>query len=388
MKKQIVLHIGAAKCGSTAIQNFLSLNNITLRDCGVLVPGTDMTVDGPVNGNHILFFEHAIINPTSAIRVRDRMNKILEAMDKDSYSKIIISAENICNQPSIIEFLAQDKCLEIIIVFYVRRQDDLIISAWHQWGLKSFDSFSDYLNTVVGELGDWNRTVETLEAAFGRSRIRVRPFRRDRLLGGDVVADFCDTAGIDCPECINTGINANPSINENLGEMANRIRDVFKDLHDKDFMEVISGLIGSQAFKSDHRSFLLSIDQRREIYRRYFDGNEALKHRYFPDWGDAPLFEPPSSLDCSSPSDVEKLRAESALLLRAVYGLALQSRARMPPLAAPTGRETAMGGDAAAAAGGGADAKGKKRRVDAQRPWTRQLTKRIRHASKLLWPSL
>ena len=385
MRKQIILHIGAAKCGSTAIQDFLGLNSVRLRNHGIMVPSIDMTVDGPIHGNHILIFEDVITNPDSEIFIQNKIIKVIESMDEESCSKIIISAENISNKPSVIQFLAR-RDLDIAVVFYVRRQDDLIISAWHQWGLKIFDSFSDYLNNAVGDLGDWNRTIESLETAFGRSRIRVRPFRRDRLLGGDVVADFCDTAGIDCPDCVNPGIHANPGMNENLGEMANRIRDVFKDLHDGDFLQVISGLIGAHAFRSDHRSFLLSIEQRREIYQRYFDGNEALKRRYFPDWGDAPLFEPPSSLDCSSPSDVEKLRAESALLLRAVHGLALQLRGRMPPLAAATGLETAIGGDAPAAADSGADSKEKKRRVDARRPWTRQLTKRIRHASKLLWP--
>jgi hypothetical protein len=386
MKKQVILHIGAAKCGSTAIQDFLDLNQVALRRNGILVPSIDMKFDGPVHGNHIMLFEEAITNPTAGMLLQDSIHKLIEDIQGSSISKVIISAENISNQPSVIEFLAQCKKVDFTIVCYVRRQDDFLISGWRQWGLKTFDSFADYLSIAVGELGDWNRMIAPLEAAFGRNRIRVRPFRRDRLLGGDVVADFCDTVGIDCPECINTGINANPSLNEHLGEMANRIRDVFKDPHDKDFLEVISGLIGSHAFQSDRRSFLMDIDQRMQIYRRYFDSNEALKQRYFPDWGDAPLFEPPGSSDCSTPSDVEKLRAESALLLRAVYGLALQLRAGMPPLAAPTGFDTATGGAAPAAAGNGADPKEKKRRVDARRPWTRQLTKRIRHASKLLWP--
>jgi hypothetical protein len=67
---------------------------------------------------------------------------------------------------------------------------------------------------------------------------------------------------------------------------------------------------------------MMGIDVRKTLLARYEQGNEALKQRYFPDWGDEPLFDPPRLGDVANPSDIEKLQAENALLTRAIYTLA------------------------------------------------------------------
>ena len=62
MKKKLIVHIGAGKTGSSAIQKFLSLNCSVLAEHGVLIPGCKLDLESECLGEQIWFFQNGIGN--------------------------------------------------------------------------------------------------------------------------------------------------------------------------------------------------------------------------------------------------------------------------------------------------------------------------------------
>ena len=319
---ELVLHIGGAKCGSSAIQAFLRQNAKELRARGVAIPGEALNFKSPVSGQQIWAFEKAA-SDGDADALAARLTQLIDEAHAQGYRQLILSAENICNHPDLAPIIAQAGGNHPVkVVFYVRRQDDFLISGWQQWHLKTFDSVAAYLSDRVGRVACWHSMIVPWADLLGDDRIVVRPFVRKRLKDQDVVADFCDVVGIDLNGLALLQRNANPSFDDALARLAHRVRDVFEDQHDNRFYEVMVRLLGKDALKSQSASSLLDLETRHRILLRYAEENEALRDRFLPELGQAPLFAPPVAGDVTIASDVEKLSDEMAMLTRSVYALA------------------------------------------------------------------
>ena len=79
------------------------------------------------------------------------------------------------------------------------------------------------------------------------------------------------------------------------------------------------------ALKKTSASSLLSLEARHRIMARYEDENEALKTRFLPELGSAPLFRPPKETEVRQVSDAERLSEDIAMLTRCIYALAARS---------------------------------------------------------------
>ena len=324
---RLILHIGSAKSGSSAIQWFLRDNHKGMLGNGVLTPDKALDMVGPMEAEQIFFFEQMNTADNAEQKITQRLTSLRQYMLKQRLHTLIVSAENLLERgPRLADPLARAAVMfdDVRIICYVRRQDDFLISAWQQWFLKEFASLHAFLTVTAGVYADWNSWLRPWEDAFGTERITVRPFQRDRLTNGDVVTDFLKV--MDVPHANTASLSglSNRSFDEHLGDLAHRIRDEFDSIHDNRFYDTMLRTIGEQAYKSQRGSHLLTVDERIALVSRYAEGNEALKHRYLPEWGDAPLFEPPSVRDVIKLNPVENLAAENALLTRAVYRLSIR----------------------------------------------------------------
>jgi len=320
---KLTLHIGGAKCGSSAIQAFLAQNAEALAARGVGVPDTGLGFGGDVTGEQIWAFENAVTHDIRTAALAEKLATLFAQAEARDLSQLVLSAENVCNHGALAELMRKAiGARPTEIIFYVRRQDDLLISSWQQWHLKLYDTVDAFLADRVGRLGCWLQMIEPWADAFGDDAIVVRPFSREQLLGGDVVADFCAAAGIEADGLEKLGQDANPSFDEALGRLAHRVRDVFDDQHDNRFYEVMVRLLGRASLKQGSGSSLLDLDTRRRIVGRYAEENEALKQRFLPDFGEAPLFRPPAPRDVREVSEADQLSHDIAMLTRAVFALA------------------------------------------------------------------
>ncbi len=319
----IVLHIGGAKCGSSAIQAYLCQNAEALAERNIAIPGKRLDFESDVTGEQIWAFEDSVGIQTGEQGLVARLEALVAQAAARKSNKLVLSAENICNHPGLARMVerALSGC-RVRIVFYVRRQDDFLISSWQQWHLKLYGSVEAFLADRVGKVACWHTMILPWADAFGDENVTVRPFVRDQLKDGDVVADFCACAGISQDGLSALKRAANPSFDEALARLAHRVRDEFEDQHDNRFYEVMVRLLGTSALKKSSASSLLDLETRRRIMLRYAEENEALKARFLPDTANLPLFKPPTEKDVLTISEDKKTSDDIAILTRAVYALA------------------------------------------------------------------
>jgi hypothetical protein len=200
---RLLLHIGGEKTGTTTLQAFLTKNSrLLLKKYGILYPAS-----GP------LFFEDGHFPVVSAFLEPERSGflpssrrlepgAVRDALAELFRSKrpelIILSAEHFSSrlETSAIGALARTLSpFALRILFYVRRQDDLAVSAFsstlHSGGRRWLDG-----NRISPEMRYYNHltVADDWSEAFGRSNVIVRSYDAAR---GGIERDFLAVIGIE-----------------------------------------------------------------------------------------------------------------------------------------------------------------------------------------------
>ncbi|AKF25716.1 hypothetical protein YH65_10210 [Sulfurovum lithotrophicum] len=216
-KKHLFLHIGTEKTGTTSIQSTLRHNEIILKAHSILFPSS------PLLGGNYSGFVYSFLEPEEMITVlkqagageyegvfRDNPHFILDTLSKQIRSSecqtVIISSELLHSRITTDEEIKKIKAWaekefdEITVVCYLRRQVDMMISAFST-RLKEggdvnamipelFENFIDHL-TKEEELPhyiDYRKMLDQWSRYF--PDMVCREFSRDTMLDGDVVKDF------------------------------------------------------------------------------------------------------------------------------------------------------------------------------------------------------
>lgn len=290
---RVVIHIGAGKCGSSAIQHYLKSNRDELLAAGVLVPDKDCGVHGKIIGEQIWFFEKLQQMPAAQARSLwlQRCSELLEfAADKGAHS-IIFSAENLVNPTGSAHLLAAVAGLaEVQIVLYVRRQLDYLVSAWQQWYLKTHSSVEQFLEQNLAVLANWNFCLSDWESQFGSEKILLRRYGPGLLVGDCAAADFLAALGLADTLPAPGGKQVNRSYSDAMTALAMRARDQFSSMHDNAFYLALEQLAGELAWRNERSSYPFDAAQVELIERAYQADNNALREKYLPTLV-GPLFE-------------------------------------------------------------------------------------------------
>jgi hypothetical protein len=321
ISKTLILHIGANKTGSSAIQEFLRLNAQALADRGVIVAPADLMPGGTVSGQHVPFLEHLRENmQTGREVVRERIFLLMR--DAPAGGKVIVSAENLSNlngtRDLFADTLAQHNAK---VVLYLRRQDELLLSSWQQWGSKESGDFWAWIVSQAGRRGNWRLTLEPWEELVPRNQITVRIYDRARLHEQNVIADFLYTLGLaDDIGTFEMPANIiNPSYSAAVLDFVKGNPLLFRDIHDNAIYEMIGNLTGDR-FHRNPRESIITHDQRLALLQKYSAVNAWVKNRYFPD-SKEPLFPVPQARDYDV-IDREKLVEQKwQLAASLIYGL-------------------------------------------------------------------
>lgn len=310
----LVLHIGSGKCGSSAIQQALRLNRGALADLGVLVPDSTLRPEGVLDETgHLLYLERLRTNPKATEELRTRWQGCREAMLAKGLHTLIVSSESLLlHGEGLMGALASaGESFDVRAVAYIRRQDDFLLASWKQWWVKVEPDFSAWLDRVTGTLGDWESALARWEAASFVDELVVRTFERARLIGGDVVPDFFQAAGIRVGPALR-GTEVNRSVSDVVAGIAARNQHLFHGVHDHRFYSWIGRLGGPLAKEAGPASGLLGEADRRRILDRYRGSNESVARKYFG--GRSPLFDESIRLVDGPPDDLARLRSELDLL--------------------------------------------------------------------------
>lgn len=319
-RKQLIVHAGANKTGSSAIQRFLAINASTLRGNGIVVPDQDLMVRQQVSGFHVFAFEQLFRDPAGASRFTSTVGEIARAAA--DAGTILLSAENLAANPAAPALFAQllDE-YDVRVILYVRRQDQYLLSSWQQWYSKISDDFWAWALSTVGRLGNWRAYLEQWEQVVPREQITVRVFDRARLTGGDVVQDFHGLLNVEAPfeRFQYPREKVNPSFSDAIMDLVKGNPLVFRDVHDNDFYNLVLSMTGERYVQTSRRS-PITFAQRMAILREYDACNRWVRDAYSPD-KDAPLFTPPKETDYEYSSGGQKHAEQLEFLTTMVYAL-------------------------------------------------------------------
>ena len=209
--RDLVLHIGSGKTGTSSIQAFLNRNRERLGDLGLLYPQV------PGQRRHVrfgLFFRSdedleqqaswARQKQSSAEEFRKNFRRdLLEEIERSGKDRVLVSDEALYGSPAdalrrLHTFVATIARATRVVV-YLRRQDDHLSSRYQQvvkiGEVRRFTERTEQMNSAATydyhtRLDTWRRLVEPTEFV-------VRRFERDAFVDGSLYQDFLDATGVD-----------------------------------------------------------------------------------------------------------------------------------------------------------------------------------------------
>lgn len=210
--RDLLLHIGMPKTGTTAVQHVLSHNVDALERAGVVYrgwggadrshnflarwvhDGRDEDVDRVVRQLDGSADATAVIScgPLFCLTA----NQAKRRMDRELLARLDEREERAVNR---LARLTREHFERVGILVYLRRQDLALESAYNQsvknrsWHGGDIHEFREYYGPTLR----YDRVLDRWARAFGDEALDVRVYERSVLVGGDVVTDFCSALEVD-----------------------------------------------------------------------------------------------------------------------------------------------------------------------------------------------
>lgn len=328
---KILLHIGAGKCGSSALQKYLSLNPILPLKSGGRLIYTVIDKKGQV-------LVGAMIRQRAQVSVTGYVNSatlgdlaktdvrfdLPFARDNDL---IVLSCEAWRAEPERLE--AQD-ILSIFgtvdAIMYVRPPIQYINSAFWQWGAWEGQEISAFVDARLSH-ACWEQSAARWDADKRVENLTVRA------LPSDIVSDFLEYAGVDTGQLPETpGGIYNKSLPNSILRVMQRHPHLRPNAHDSEIDFVIEKYLGDHAGRPD---WVLTPELCEHILVTTKPHNNALMARMSPDqaalvksderWWTAP---PDIEARPANPPPAIDPQAD-ALLASSIAQLFLMERARL-----------------------------------------------------------
>jgi len=189
---KLILHVGHPKCASSTVQSLLWANRQDLADQGMQLVGAGFRLpheatdwDWPV----------WFLNE-SGPRVGEELVARKDELAAIGIETLIVSAENLSDPARAAHLEACFGAFDTSVVYYIRRQDELLLSSWRQWGLKRGISVRQHiLRRVAESRPDYRATLRYYADRVGRERVHTAFLDPAFLAGGTVEADVWAAIG-------------------------------------------------------------------------------------------------------------------------------------------------------------------------------------------------
>jgi hypothetical protein len=206
-RRQIIVHIGRHKSGTSALQHYFADRRDRLAELGILYP---------LAGATRRIAHHDLARQCNQ-RLSDgadlpRIQAAMLAEITPRHDRIILSSEafqNITDLSRLRDFLAPFNVGEIRVICYVREHLDYAVSGFRQF-VQNQTEFTTFARHAARQ-GDMDRFVDRWQA-FGR--LSLNWYDRAALIDGDIIADVCHQLSIPPSDIPQRDIN--PSIGGNL----------------------------------------------------------------------------------------------------------------------------------------------------------------------------
>ncbi|MFD0978140.1 hypothetical protein [Tropicimonas aquimaris] len=313
-----IFHIGRPKTGSTTLQVFLEQNCKALSGSGIfydrIVPDISSQWEFPIAAlaelellppdpyiRRMLGLEDVADAKAYAAEMMQAFERRLAAAPKEMHTWVASSEHAwpyLFDQERIGTFdrLMKSHFDEVTYVVYLRRQEDLILSAYSEAVRRGVDkSFEDFVETFLKKgHGNHLKNLRQWANVAGEERLVVRLLERDALKGGDLVEDFCDVLGADAAGMVRPDIY-NPSLTKKSLDTFLLINRYIASVTTKN--ETLQSLRtelcrAAEYWGSGGPALTLPLPLLNRIREQLGPSNEKLRERFFPEREE--LFPPKS----------------------------------------------------------------------------------------------
>jgi len=295
--KELILHIGTSKTGTSAIQSYCTKNREKLKEFGYEYPRMGFRFKGVSSNRNGHFLCCRIMDENGKRRfdeelaVRSEGYKKLKESFQNS-DKVILSDEHIWNACELkkegllqVKRRMDEQNIAVKIIVYFRRQDEWMQSAWGQkvkGGLcKSFSEFMS--GTICKDYNlNYGKRLQDFIDVFGRENVIVRPYERCQFADKkSVVADFLSQLNLpleQMPEEVARVIN--PSL-EGVYIEAKRYLNQFSEFHNRRgwLMRWLLQLQEEDALEGKKWSFYAP-GERSKFFQQFKASNDALAKEF------------------------------------------------------------------------------------------------------------
>ncbi|WP_460791576.1 hypothetical protein [Nocardioides maradonensis] len=211
--REVVLHIGTGKTGTSAIQRFLADHRGELAAGGVLYP----RAMGPVRHTHLghsakldqhlvgsLVWQRGGHTDPAAYRAHHE-TALVEEVREVRPDRVLFSDEGLyALGPVALRRLREQLdrvARQRTVLVYLRPQDEHLVSRYQQ-SVKVGETatLAEFAARDHSDLYDYARRLAMWEEAMAPARVVVRPFQRDRFAGGTLIGDL--VAAVDLPVAV------------------------------------------------------------------------------------------------------------------------------------------------------------------------------------------
>ena len=299
-KPELFLHIGTENTGTTALQDYLRINVKGYLKRNVVIP------DFLGWNNHsilpcVLYRDSQIdeLTLTHGLNEKNARNqKRIEIIDslarlarKNPSSKFIITSEHFQSRlTSGDQILALYNELNplfslIKIVLYVCKPIELAVSRLStqiKWNSVTVCDLPSPSRPDVRQICAHRETVKLWSEVFGDSNLMVRLYRKDYIIQGDIIKDFCFSTGIGMGLKFKLQRLSNPRLNRDGMLLLARANSILPRFSNNSLDERHDGLI--QYFEShfNEEPFYSYTPKEEKLYEDYFKGSdEYIRSKYF-----------------------------------------------------------------------------------------------------------
>ncbi|MHC5066379.1 MAG: hypothetical protein ACYTG5_20685 [Planctomycetota bacterium] len=279
--KQLILHAGTHKTGTTAIQDSLARHAEFLGGRGF----SQAVLHRDLRDLHRAFNPKAYGLTPAEIDLEALREEFRAWARQQEGDKLIISGEALSHcfwedwgqeegvGPYLFEGFASQN-----IVLYIRRQDRFIESAYQELlkhGLaQTFEEYCQAPASNMYRVLDWRSKIGKLISLYPEARVVVRLFDRAREKG-DIFRDFLEVVGLsELPSEI-LSEKENPGLDAARMELLRVCNKHRTALQRQVLLKLFAQQTELPTLPSPHRRFLLE-EQRRELLATYHESNASL----------------------------------------------------------------------------------------------------------------
>ena len=316
---RILLHVGAPKTGTTAIQVYLSKHEDVLRDLGVNYTRTQRP--------------HIAHNALPSLFRKNKGAAYIDALRaeiEDSTAQLhVISSELLFRLPmaritckQLADHLPDDLRAKTRVVCYLRRHDRFIEALYKQF-VKNGKIDPDPLGFVSRKMQELNfvKVLQTYGQVFGPENVIARPFERRAFPGGDVVRDFVGLLGVPELEALDTAPpdQINRTLSLEISEILGQVRRHTKLNHRQLGRDIIAMNIQGASANND----MFDLDIQNRIIEHFETDDAALLS--WAGRSDGPFFD---RSDLDKPPPAPRSREEIAASWREASSIVIQAIAK------------------------------------------------------------